>query len=80
MLQLDGRGFVKGTNQLYKEKVVVLKMFGFKGVAVKPGDVIEEMVGAELFEAKRAGNVRSFNPEIDEPKKSKKTKKSKKAE
>lgn len=72
MLQLDSRGYIKGTDQLYKEKVVVLKRFGFKGRAVLPGDVIPEMVGDVLIDCKSRGLVRSFDPAKDEPKKVKK--------
>lgn len=67
MIQIDGRGFIKGTNQLFKEVVITLQPISIKGNIISAGEKIE-LVGAELIDAKNRGLVRAYNPEIDEPK------------
>jgi len=74
MLELDGRGFIKGTNAIYKAKVVVLKRFSTKGRIVLPGDVIDELIGGALASCLKQGMVRLYDPEKDDPKKVKKRK------
>lgn len=69
MLELDGRGFIKGTNTVYKAKVVVLKRFSTKGRIVLPGDIIEELAGDALASCLRQKMVRLYDPEKDEPQK-----------
>ena len=91
MIQLDGKGFIKGTNKMHKSKVVVIRPFSTKGRIIAPGDVIEELSGSILAECLSLGKVRMWDPAIDDikkeeepvnteklgPKKSKKSKKDK---
>lgn len=65
MLEIDGRGYIKGTKKLYKNKVVVLQRFSFKGNPVLPTDVIE-LEGGDLATALVLKHVRLYDPEIDE--------------
>ena len=66
MIQLDGRGYIKGTNQLYKETVITIHQISLKGNIV-PVDTVIELVGAELVEAKRRGLVKTYVPEETKP-------------
>jgi len=65
MLELDSKGFKKGTNELYQDKVVVLKRFSTNGKIVLPGDKIT-LTGDALISCIGLGKVRRYDPAIDE--------------
>jgi len=65
MLELDSKGFKKGTNELYQDRVVVLKRFSTNGTIVLPGDKIT-LTGDALLSCIGLGKVRRFDPAIDE--------------
>lgn len=69
MLQIDGKGFIKGTNTIYKSKVVVLKRFSTNGRIVLPGDIIEALIGGPLIACLNSGKVRLWDEKKDAPKK-----------
>jgi hypothetical protein len=56
IVQIDGKGYIKGTNTLFKEKVKVVNTISVKGVKHAPGAVIE-LQGDDLVTAKRLGKV-----------------------
>lgn len=64
MLQIDGKGFIKGTNTMYESKVVVIKRFSTNGLIVLPDDVII-LNGGALAACLSVGKVRRFDPEKD---------------
>lgn len=65
MIQIDGRGFIKGTNIIHKADVVVLRTFSTNGTLVNPGDIIKDFTGDALVSCLSLKKVRMFNPEID---------------
>ena len=67
LLQLDSRGYVKGTNTLYKSKCVVLRRFSSRGVIKFPGDIME-LEGGALISCLSANMVRLYDPAIDDKK------------
>lgn len=56
VVQIDGKGYIKGTNTLYREKVKVVNTISVKGIKHTPGAVIE-LQGDDLVTAKRLGKV-----------------------
>ena len=67
MLQLDSKGKIKGTNEFYKSKVVVLKRFSSYGIIRKPGDIMD-LEGGVLIDCLQRGLVRRYDPAVDDKK------------
>lgn len=64
MIQIDGKGFIKGTNTMYESKVVVIKRFSTGGIIVLPDNIIT-LKGDALAACLGSGKVRRFDPEKD---------------